>query len=697
MAVWLCGPVLSLIDTSAVGVFSGTVQQAALSPAVSIVDYTSLCLAFMFTGTTNLIAGKDTTPESTDSLSPAARVMKSSLQISLRVGVLAMVFMFLTSSRLLKLLIGNSGVDPAVFTAALKYVRIRSLGMPADVIMRSAQAACLGLKDITSPLLVLVAAALVNGMSDAVLVPCKFGLFNGAAGAAWATVFSQYTAVFLYLGWLRKGGTRGKVDVGKKGGGLRRGVGSIIRNKSWRGARRGETSDDYDYDAKVEDDEGRTARHATQPVKKIKFTTRGMLEGKFRKRDLFKPSPDTKDFVPFFVPVTTTQIGRISGYVAMSHAVASSMGTISMAAHQVMLTVFYTLTPIADSLSLTGQSFVPELFDNAASAALQEGFHGGTGSAAAKKLAHYNVKLWQTGLVFGLVMSLMALAVPHLSPLFTADPMVREAIFRIAPYMSLSFVVHGCVCAMEGVMLGTRDLRFLSQGYTAFFFLVPAVMLRIKRQALGGAKGVGPETLWKAFVGYNAVRATIWSLRMVRINWKALKGVGMNCGPKGEDQSCFVPPKNPEAGEGRKLWRLGISGSPTLPSGPYTGVQDVPQVGSPSPGTVPPPGQDYPRGTPGLVVPQGQPGDLADIALEVMAAARINEVKGNEGPGTPNGEVGREGFSKQTAILSIREAFGDDKMEGVVNEFMSTAGGTAGKEPRGGKEEDATGETTEKG
>jgi hypothetical protein len=44
IGVWLCGPLLSLIDTSAVGLFSGTVQQAALNPAVAVTDYSALLI-----------------------------------------------------------------------------------------------------------------------------------------------------------------------------------------------------------------------------------------------------------------------------------------------------------------------------------------------------------------------------------------------------------------------------------------------------------------------------------------------------------------------------------------------------------------------------------------------------------------------------------------------------------------------------
>ena len=44
IGVWLCGPLLSLIDTSAVGVLSGTIQQAALNPAVAVTDYAALLI-----------------------------------------------------------------------------------------------------------------------------------------------------------------------------------------------------------------------------------------------------------------------------------------------------------------------------------------------------------------------------------------------------------------------------------------------------------------------------------------------------------------------------------------------------------------------------------------------------------------------------------------------------------------------------
>ena len=44
VGVWLCSPLLSLIDTCAVGLCAGTAQQAALNPAVAVTEYTALLI-----------------------------------------------------------------------------------------------------------------------------------------------------------------------------------------------------------------------------------------------------------------------------------------------------------------------------------------------------------------------------------------------------------------------------------------------------------------------------------------------------------------------------------------------------------------------------------------------------------------------------------------------------------------------------
>jgi hypothetical protein len=68
------------------------------------------------------------------------------------------------------------------------------------------------------------------------------------------------------------------------------------------------------------------------------FSTRGFLAGKMRNRDLlrFPPLNEAEKIWPYVIPVTTTSVGRVSAYVAMSHEVSSSLGTLSIAANQII-------------------------------------------------------------------------------------------------------------------------------------------------------------------------------------------------------------------------------------------------------------------------------------------------------------------------------------------------------------------------
>jgi hypothetical protein len=44
IGIWLCSPLMSIIDTASVGIISGTAQQAALNPAIAVTDYSACCM-----------------------------------------------------------------------------------------------------------------------------------------------------------------------------------------------------------------------------------------------------------------------------------------------------------------------------------------------------------------------------------------------------------------------------------------------------------------------------------------------------------------------------------------------------------------------------------------------------------------------------------------------------------------------------
>lgn len=510
IGVWLCGPMLSLIDTSAVGLFSGTVQQAALNPAVAVTDYAALLIAFMYTGATNLVAAAQEADRGTPDKPSTTSVLTGSMRLSTYVGAGLGAILFVFARPLLKAIIGNDGISPAVFAAAMKYVRIRALGMPAAAIIGSTQAACLGMQDIRSPLYVLVAAAVVNFFGDVFFVGSSHPWIGGAAGAAWATVISQYAAVFLFVKWLTsKAQTQPRVInlsnailelTGKpssKGGSRRRQLRDSLQ--TFGTSMKAKAIADKKSLLSLVGRPKKSAYVKTAP-KEQSFTVKGFLADRFSFGDLIKfPSVETrKAFAPYLAPVTATQVGRVSGYVAMSHVVASSLGTTSMAAQQVIVSLFYCLCPIADSLSLTAQSFLPAISQKPPSRER---------SAALRKTVLNFVK---AGTIFGGTLMGAVAAIPLVSGMFTSDPAVIALVNSVVPLLIGFFSLHGVLCASEGLLLGQKDLNYLGRMYAMFFFAVPYFMLQVKKAALAGTRAVNLTSVWTVFLGYQTFRAAAW-------------------------------------------------------------------------------------------------------------------------------------------------------------------------------------------
>jgi hypothetical protein len=236
-------------------------------------------------------------------------------------------------------------------------------------------------------------------------------------------------------------------------------------------------------------------------------TSRGLLAGKFTSRDLlsFPDKARAEEYAPYLLPVTTTQVGRVSSYVAMSHVVSSTLGTTSMAAQQVIVSLFYCLTPIADSLSLTAQSVVPSIAEKKQS------------KGRAMALRNTMVNFFKAGSIFGAAMVSAVLCIPFLSRFFTTDASVRALVNSVAPLLIGFFSVHGVFMASEGLLLAQKDLNFIGQTYGAFFFAVPYFMLRVKKAALAGTPGISLTSVWSVFVVYQFVRFAAFMVRNIQM------------------------------------------------------------------------------------------------------------------------------------------------------------------------------------
>ena len=308
VGVWLCGPLLSCIDTAAVGLLSGTTNQAALSPAVAITDYSALLLSFIYAATTNLIAGSN--EKRSESNSSTSNTLINSMQISAYCGVLLGTVLLLFSKALVVAMIGG-GVDVArstIGTTALRYVRIRALGMPAAAVIGCTQAACLGMKDIRAPFYVLAAAAVVNFFGDVLFVGHKSAWIGGAAGAAWATVLSQYVALGFFLKWLlyNKPNESNKISKNSIDNGDTTMVKEDLQMSPFQRAQNNVIATKSALRHKL--------RRKPNPKNKTSFSSKGFLANKFHVRDMLRvPTKySMQQFAPYVLPVTASSVGRVS-------------------------------------------------------------------------------------------------------------------------------------------------------------------------------------------------------------------------------------------------------------------------------------------------------------------------------------------------------------------------------------------------
>ncbi|ESR36678.1 hypothetical protein CICLE_v10028123mg [Citrus x clementina] len=274
--LWICGPLMSLIDTAVIGQGS-SLELAALGPGTVLCDNMSYIFMFLSIATSNLVATSLTKQDKNE----VQHQISVLLFVGLACGFSMLIFTKFFGMQALFAFTGSKNVH--ILPAANKYVQIRGLAWPAVLTGWVAQSASLGMKDSWGPLKALVVASAVNGIGDIVL--CRF-LGYGIAGAAWATMASQVIAAYMMI-----------INLNQKG-----------------------------YNAFA----------------------------------ISIPLPN--ELLAIFelaAPVFVMMMSKVAFFTLLTYF-ATSMGTITLAAHQVMIQTLMMCTVWGEPLAQTAQSFMPE-------------------------------------------------------------------------------------------------------------------------------------------------------------------------------------------------------------------------------------------------------------------------------------------------------------------------------------------------
>lgn len=297
------------------------------------------------------------------------------------------------------------GCGTDLVAAATPYLRVRAFAIPAVLFCTSAQGGCLGLQDARTPLLIFTLAAVVNVAGDLYAV-------GGAGGL----------------------------------GGLGFGLGLGVKGAAW-------------------------ATLAAQYVSAAVFfrvlTSRRMLPltwGDWR----LPSGAEMRQMCSISGMLLLGSLCRMGVYTMMTMT-ALKIGALTMAAHQVALQIFWTLTYFVDPLFVAATSFIAR--------------DHGRRPERVRRMAWLLLRL---SVGVGAFIAVVCYLIPTFAAgTFTTDPTLATMIGSIAPLMGTAQLVSAVVLVAEGVLIGCGDLRYLLKVHCVNFFALGALLWWVRHSGLG--------------------------------------------------------------------------------------------------------------------------------------------------------------------------------------------------------------------
>lgn len=195
-------------------------------------------------------------------------------------------------------------------------------------------------------------------------------------------------------------------------------------------------------------------------------------------------------YAAFAKPLVLTTAGKIATYSSLAH-VATTVSVAGTAAHRVLMCVYWFMWPFAETWSQVAQAFLP-------------------GSKAPRALTR---RLLACGAAVGLASAASTAGVLAFAPqLFTRSPEAMSITRSLMPLVASCTATVGLMCAMEGALLATRRLRFLSRFYT-----INAVAMVAAFRAVEGY-GLGLHAAWTCMLTFSVVRVCAFALALWRRN-----------------------------------------------------------------------------------------------------------------------------------------------------------------------------------
>jgi putative MATE family efflux protein len=180
-------------------------------------------------------------------------------------------------------------------------------------------------------------------------------------------------------------------------------------------------------------------------------------------------------------------------------AVLARVGEPSLAAHQIAFGIFIFIALVLDAVAIAGQVLVGRAL--------------GAGDVAGAVAAGRRVIGWS--LMFSCLVGIVLLALREILPhAFTGDPAVIDRAAVLWPLFLLMQPVAGIVFALDGILIGAGDTRYL-----ALSMLVAGPLTYVPIALLALREGWGIRGVWTGLLGLMFVRLGALALRFRSRRW----------------------------------------------------------------------------------------------------------------------------------------------------------------------------------
>ncbi len=189
----------------------------------------------------------------------------------------------------------------------------------------------------------------------------------------------------------------------------------------------------------------------------------------------------------------------LRGAFLLAVFVAAQLGTTEVAAHQVAVEVWGFLALALDAVAIAGQALVARALGAGDTTTARE---------ASGRMVGLSIEL---GAVLGVILAVVAMPV---AGVFSEDTAVVSLTAGLFIWVAAMQPLNGVAFALDGVLIGAGDLRFLAQAMVGAFAVFAAAAVVVL------ATGWGLSWVWLAITLFMVARAVPLTLRFRQGGWQ---------------------------------------------------------------------------------------------------------------------------------------------------------------------------------